>query len=73
MKHTFSTVFGQNESSIEMTLFSDTATDVATVSNFREVVVSHYHLDLDVNFDRKEICGAVKVNLKCCKETSEGT
>ncbi|VDI48594.1 aminopeptidase B [Mytilus galloprovincialis] len=52
-----------------MTLFSDSATDVASVSNFREVVVTHYHLDLDVNFDRKEITGAVKVDFKCCKDS----
>lgn len=52
-----------------MTLFSDSATDVATVSNFREVVVTHYHLDLDVYFDRKEIAGAVKVDFKCCKDS----
>lgn len=53
-----------------MKLYSDSAEDVATVSNFREVTVSHYHLDLNVNFDKKEIDGVAKIDFKCCQDTS---
>ncbi|ESO83886.1 hypothetical protein LOTGIDRAFT_222314 [Lottia gigantea] len=40
-----------------MRLHSDSATDVATASNFREIKVSGYHFDFDVDFDRREIKG----------------
>lgn len=55
-----------------MKLHSDSAEDVATVSNFREVTVRQYHLDLNVNFDKKEIDGVVKIDFKCCQDTSLG-
>ena len=55
-----------------MTLFSDSAIDVASVSNFRELTVKHYHLDLDVNFERKEISGVVKIDFNCCSDTIVG-
>ena len=38
-------------------LHADSTTDVATSSNFRQVLTQHVQLDLNVDMDRKQITG----------------
>lgn len=52
-----------------MGLHSDTAKDVATVSNFREVEVKHYHLAITVNFEKQEINGCVSLICQALKSS----
>ncbi|KAK7459421.1 hypothetical protein BaRGS_00039016 [Batillaria attramentaria] len=42
-------------------LHSDSATDVATSSNFRQLLTSNIQLDLDVSFDSKAITGVERI------------
>ncbi|XP_035828765.1 aminopeptidase B [Aplysia californica] len=46
-----------------MALHADKANDVATASNFKQVVTRHLHLDIDVDFESKRILGQVKLSL----------
>ena len=55
-----------------MVLHSDNVRDVATVSNFKDIVVTKYHLDLEVNFDIKTIQGTAVLSLKVLADLSEG-
>ena len=55
-----------------MKLFSDAVVDVATVSNFKDIVVTNYHLDLDVNFEKQNIQGTVILSLKVVTNLSAG-
>ncbi|XP_067661963.1 aminopeptidase B-like [Haliotis asinina] len=47
-----------------MVLHSDSAVDVATVSNYRQVVVINYHLDFNVDFTEKQIKGTSLITFK---------
>ena len=55
-----------------MKLHSDTVEDVATVSNFREVVVETYDFSLDVDFNNREINGNVALTFTCKSATEIG-
>lgn len=56
--------FGRAETKTR-SLHSDHAVDVASVSNFRHFRVTHYHLDLEFDFRRKEIKGTVDLRMTC--------
>ncbi|XP_062323597.1 aminopeptidase B isoform X2 [Osmerus eperlanus] len=48
-------------------LHSDLAEDVATSSSFRQFKIQHFHLDLNVDFEKKTLRGTETLNLKCLK------
>ena len=55
-------------------LHSDSATDVATSSNFRQVRTSNIHLDLDVCFDKQTITGVARITFEVLQSgVIEGT
>ena len=55
-------------------LHSDSATDVATSSNFRQVRTSNIHLDLDVCFDKQTITGVARITFEVLQSgVKEGT
>ncbi|OWF37302.1 aminopeptidase B-like [Mizuhopecten yessoensis] len=45
-----------------MVLHSDSCKDVATVSNFRECVVTHYHLDISVDMEGQRVTGTARLS-----------
>jgi len=45
--------------------------DPATACNFTEVVTKHLHLDIDVKFDSKTVCGLVKISFEVLSEKLE--
>lgn len=49
-------------------LYSDKAEDVATCSSFRQFKIQHFHLDLNVDFEKKLISGAEKIQLQCIQD-----
>ncbi|XP_063072080.1 aminopeptidase B isoform X2 [Engraulis encrasicolus] len=49
-------------------LHSDKAEDVATSSSFRQFKIEHFHLDLNVDFDKKTISGTETLKLKCIED-----
>ncbi|KAL5013091.1 hypothetical protein ScPMuIL_011642 [Solemya velum] len=53
-----------------MSLVSDNVDDVTTTSNFREVQVCHYHLDLDVSFEKKEVKAVALLDFRTNKAAS---
>lgn len=44
-------------------LHSDTVEDAATCSNFKDVKTTHLHLDLEVDFEKKQISGWLALSL----------
>ncbi|XP_072016184.1 LOW QUALITY PROTEIN: aminopeptidase B-like [Amphiura filiformis] len=55
------------------TLHSDSVDDVATASNYKYVRVTHYHLDFQISFERKEIKGNARLLMKCLKSCNHVT
>jgi len=53
-------------------LHSDVAEDVASVSNFRQVCITHHHFDMDVDMYKQKIHGLAKLSFKVMQKTSEG-
>ncbi|KAK3764740.1 hypothetical protein RRG08_042049 [Elysia crispata] len=49
-------------------LYSDSVEDAATCSNFKEVRTTHLHLDLNVNFQEKQISGWLDLALTSQKD-----
>ncbi|GFS23082.1 leukotriene A-4 hydrolase homolog [Elysia marginata] len=49
-------------------LHADCVEDAATCSNFKDVKTAHLHLDLDVNFQKKEISGWIELALTSQKD-----
>ncbi|XP_066294189.1 aminopeptidase B-like isoform X1 [Branchiostoma lanceolatum] len=52
-------------------LYSDSAEDVASAANFRQVKVNNYHLDLDVEFKTKKIRASAVLDLECLQPCAE--
>ncbi|KAL4622438.1 aminopeptidase B isoform X1 [Arapaima gigas] len=50
-------------------LHSDSAKDVATSSNFRELQVEHFDLDLSVEFDKRELRGTETLRVRCLRDS----
>ncbi|PIK36854.1 hypothetical protein BSL78_26314, partial [Apostichopus japonicus] len=61
--------FGRAEAKTRF-LHSDYAVDVASTSNFRHFRVTHYHLDLDFDFEKKEIKGTADLRMTCLQSCS---
>ncbi|KAK1152282.1 aminopeptidase B-like [Acipenser oxyrinchus oxyrinchus] len=55
----------------DLALHSDNAEDVATSSSFRQFQLRHFHLELDVDFDKKNISGRERLDLKCMRDSPE--
>ncbi|XP_041944665.1 aminopeptidase B isoform X2 [Alosa sapidissima] len=49
-------------------LHSDKADDVATSSSFRQFKIEHFHLDLSVDFDKKNISATETLRLRCIRD-----
>lgn len=55
----------------DLALHSDNAEDVATSSSFRQFQLRHFHLELDVDFDKKNVSGRERLDLKCMRDSPE--
>ncbi|XP_043932604.1 aminopeptidase B [Protopterus annectens] len=50
-------------------LHSDNAEDVATASSYRQFRIDNYNLNLEVDFDKKELHGVTTLELTCLQES----
>lgn len=48
-------------------LHSDQAEDAATSSSFRQFKIEHFHLDINVDFEKKCISGSECLRMRCIK------
>ncbi|MGH0182349.1 UNVERIFIED_CONTAM: hypothetical protein FKN15_009300 [Acipenser sinensis] len=55
----------------DQALHSDNAEDVATSSSFRQFQLRHFHLELDVDFDKKNVSGRERLDLRCIRDSPE--
>ena len=54
------------------TLHSDHVDDVTTASNYKYVRVTHYHLDFEISFEKREIKGNARLHMKCVQSCNHG-